>query len=99
LIHRDYPEAIQRREALERYRDAVHQVQVAGPEGEQDVKDEHGKPVKSGMRIKYVGFQRYTRELLDEAGVIDKEVEDLVDEWERLDRIERKMARRVKAVN
>jgi len=58
-------------------------VQTRGPEGEQDVRDEKGKPVTGGMRVAFVGYRAYVRELLGEAGVIDPELEAIVDELKK----------------
>jgi len=75
--------------------DAIHQVETRGPEGEQDVKDEKGKPVKSGMRVAYTGYRAYIRKLMGEAGLIDVELEAIVDQLvdtdRKMNRIERVM--------
>lgn len=65
-------------------------MQVRGPEGEQEVRDEKGNLVKGGNSVTFRGYRQYVRELLAEAGVIDPEVEAKVDEWRETDR---KMAR------
>lgn len=60
-------------------------MKTRGPEGEQVVRDEKGKLVKSEMSVDYVGFNEYVQQLLAEAGLIDPEVERLVKEWKRVD--------------
>lgn len=70
-----------------------------GPEGEQAVRDEKGKPVTGGMRVDYVAFKRYTRELMAAAGLIDLEVELLVDEAKRVDAGFAKIERRLGSLN
>lgn len=61
-------------------------MQVRGPEGEQSVRDEKGNPVRGGMRVDYVGYRQYVRELMSEAGLIDLELEARVDEIKKVDR-------------
>lgn len=64
----------------------MHQVAVRGPEGEQEVRDEKGKPVEGGHRVKFVGYQEYVRGLMADAGLIDLELEKLVQQLKDVDR-------------
>jgi len=86
LIVRDYPESIRRREALKKLDDAYHQMLIRGPEGEQEVRNEKGNLVKGGNTVSFLGYQAYLRRLMGAAGLIDPEVEEIVEEQKRLDR-------------
>lgn len=68
-------------------------MQTRGPEGEQEVRDEKGKRVSGGMSVKFVGHQQYIRELMGEAGLIDPELEEIVDKLKGVEASMRKLER------
>lgn len=65
-----------------------------GPEGESVTRDERGNVVKSQHTVEFRGYRAYVRELLAEAGVIDPEVEAIVDAQRDLDRKMERLAKR-----
>lgn len=87
---RDLPAAARRREALERLADAQHAVLTRGPEGEQEVRDKDGKLVRSEQTVDFIGYKAYVRDLMAQAGLIDPELEAVV---ERLKKVEAGMAK------
>jgi len=59
---------------------------IRGPEGEQEVRNEKGNLVKGCNTVSFLGYQAYLRRLMGAAGLIDPEVEEIVEEQKRLDR-------------
>lgn len=57
------------------------------------MRDDKGKIVKSSQSVDYVGFREYVRALMSEAGLIDPELEELVDELKRVERNMSKLER------
>ena len=50
------------------------------------MRDEKGNRVKGGVRVEYRGYRQYTRSLLSDAGLIDLELEERVEEAKRVER-------------
>ena len=73
------PFASRRRKAVAKLEDARHDVEVAGPQGEQTHYDDKGRREKpSKRRTEFVGYRRYVEWLQAEAGFIDLGVEKMV---------------------
>lgn len=72
--------AHKRAEAKQRYADALHQVQIRGPEGKQIHKDAKGNRVKGGGQIIYQGFFDYLDSLEVVAGEMDPDLKKAMKE-------------------
>ena len=65
---------------------------IRGPEGEQDVRDEKGRRVKGGPKVKFVGYQQYVDALMIDAGLkraeptIEEKVKKADADWAKLER-------------
>lgn len=49
------------------------------------MRDEKGKLVTSKQTVDFVAYKAYVRELMSEAGLIDPELEEIVDELKRVE--------------
>lgn len=75
----DLPFAARRRRALGLLEAARHDVEVAGPQGEQVYYDEKGRrPKATKQRTEFIGYRKYLEYLQGEAGYLDPAVERMV---------------------
>jgi hypothetical protein len=78
--------AARRRRALARLEAAHHEVLIRGPEGEQKSWDEKGKLQRAGRsRTEFIGYQHYLDALKEEAGLLDRRIEKVIEEIRRND--------------
>lgn len=65
---------------------------IRGPEGEQDVRDKKGQPVKDGHKVRFIGYQQYIDQLMIDAGLkppeptIEERIQKADAGWAKLER-------------